>query len=233
MFGRLLLGVGAGAVVSAILILAPETALAQHYVRGGEHHGSAGRAGTWPGGARASWADYRGDYGDPNRWGRGSRWGYAAWGWGYPYYGWGWSSPYYTWGTGLYGAYYPYYSSSLDAGHYYSMYEPVYDYGYFPNYGYRSSVTTVADDTAHIIVYLPDPDAEVWFDGQAISEPGTVRDFELPALAPIRDYVYEIRARWTEGGKTVDRTQRIHVQAGHEVTVNFTRSLPETLKHSK
>ena len=145
-------------------MLAPQTALAQHQVR------SAGHADTWHGDVRsyASWADYRGGYyGHHRDWDRGSRWGYA--GWGYPYYGW--ASPYYSSGTGLYGAYYPYYSSSLDTGYYYSMYAPVYDYGYFPNYGYRSSVTTVADDTAHIIVYVPDPDAEVWFDGRAISSP--------------------------------------------------------------
>jgi uncharacterized protein (TIGR03000 family) len=237
MFRGLFVSIGTTALASATLMLGPGTALGQHGGRGGEHHGGAAQAGTWHGDVRSygGWAGYRsGYYGHRRDWDRGSRWGYPGWGWSSAYYGWGWGSPYYSLGTGLYGAYYPYYSSSLDTQPYYSMYAPLYEYGYSPNYDMGSSVTTAPDTAAHIVVYTPDPDADVWFEGQPTSERGTVCEFELPALAPIRDYIYEIRARWTEGGKIVERTQRIHVQAGHEVTVNFTRSQPaaETSKRS-
>jgi len=219
---RLLVAIGATALASTSLVLAPETAVAQHYGRGGELRGSA--AGTWRSDVSSygGWAGYRGaTYG----YHRGSRWIDTGWLWAYPgYYGWGAGSPYYSWGTGLYGAYYPYYSSSLDTPYYSSMYAPVYDYGYFPSHDNGGSVASIGNDTAHVIVQVPDPEAELWFQGLLTSERGTVREFDSPSLTPNHDYVYEIRARWSEGGKTVDRTQQVHVQAGHEVTVNFARS---------
>lgn len=66
--------------------------------------------------------------------------------------------------------------------------------------------------------------AQVWIDGNATSQTGTSRPFVTPALDPGKDYSYEIRARWTDDGRTVEQTRKITVQSGDRMTVNLTRS---------
>jgi uncharacterized protein (TIGR03000 family) len=65
------------------------------------------------------------------------------------------------------------------------------------------------------------PDAEVWFDGQKTSQTGAYRSFISPALNPDQEFVYHIRARWTENGREVDKTRKIDVHAGDRLLVNF------------
>ena len=64
-------------------------------------------------------------------------------------------------------------------------------------------------------------DASVWVDGRKTTSTGTSREFVSPPLTPGHDYTYLIEGRWTENGKTVDRSKRVPVQAGQRVNVNL------------
>jgi uncharacterized protein (TIGR03000 family) len=74
--------------------------------------------------------------------------------------------------------------------------------------------------TAEVNVRVPD-DADVWIQGEKMSASGTERRFVSPPLTPGTDYVYDIRAAWTEGGRDVTQTRRVNVQAGSHETVTF------------
>jgi uncharacterized protein (TIGR03000 family) len=145
---------------------------------------------------------------------------------------------------GLYGyGGYPYYGSSLypDAGYYGpwsytdygydgSSYGPAYDtfssntdYDSGPMYqdgGYATALSS--DNIAHLTVRVP-PGAQVWFENQTTNQKGAVRNFVSPALAPGRDYTYDIRATWLQSGRTVDQKREVAVHAGSRVTVDFTQ----------
>ena len=71
-------------------------------------------------------------------------------------------------------------------------------------------------------VHVP-ADADVWFDGDATKQQGEWRAFASPPLTPGKDYSYDVRARWTVGGKTVDQTRTVVVHANDKVEVDFTR----------
>ena len=65
-------------------------------------------------------------------------------------------------------------------------------------------------------------DAEVWFDGAKTTQSGPDREFLSPALRPGQSYSYDVRARWKDGGREVDRTRRVTFYAGDELTLDFT-----------
>jgi uncharacterized protein (TIGR03000 family) len=80
----------------------------------------------------------------------------------------------------------------------------------------------IAGNAALIILRVP-ANAEVFFEGKQTSQTGRFRSFVTPALESGRDYSYEIRARWTEGGRTVEQTRKINIRAGDRLTLNFTK----------
>jgi uncharacterized protein (TIGR03000 family) len=82
------------------------------------------------------------------------------------------------------------------------------------------------DLTAHVAVTVP-ADAEVWFGQGKTRQGGVVRQFVSPELAPGREYTYEIKARWVEGGHEVVQTRQLVVSAGAWKAVDFTRPAPE------
>jgi uncharacterized protein (TIGR03000 family) len=133
--------------------------------------------------------------------------------WGWPYY-----YPYY------YGYSYPYYSYA------YSPYAP--SYNYYVNYptAYSSpsswSQTPVPANRAYIQVIVPQPGTEIWFAGQDTITRGTTRMFQSPLLEPGREYHYDVRAAWTEGGQRVVQERRVDVSAGKVATVDFTQPAP-------
>jgi len=73
---------------------------------------------------------------------------------------------------------------------------------------------------AQVEVRLPD-NAELWFEGQRLDKMGTVRTFHTPPLERGQKYAYEVRARWKEGGKMVERTCRVVVRAGQRSTLDI------------
>ena len=64
-------------------------------------------------------------------------------------------------------------------------------------------------------------DAEVWVSGDPTTQRGEQRRFITPPLEGGRNQGYELRARWTEGGKTVERTEDVRVHPGDRLTVDF------------
>jgi len=90
------------------------------------------------------------------------------------------------------------------------------------SYSYGATVETT--NTARVIVLVPDADATVLVEGKATQQKGTRRQFKSPPLDPSQRYEYEVRARWTENGKTVEQTRTVRLRADDAVTVDFTTS---------
>jgi uncharacterized protein (TIGR03000 family) len=163
----------------------------------------------------------------------GYAYGYAPayYSYGYFPYSWGYASPYvggYVYSpsylSGYYGTYIPptyspspgYYSSPPTTYSYSASPDtsPYYSYGAMPSAGTR--------DTALLNVRLPAPNAEIWVQGQPTQQRGTWREYISPRLNPDQNYVYDVRARWTENGREVERTRSVPVQANGIATVDFT-----------
>jgi uncharacterized protein (TIGR03000 family) len=82
-----------------------------------------------------------------------------------------------------------------------------------------------ADDLGHVHVRVP-ADAVLWFDSNRTSQTGSERDFSTPALPAGSTASYEVRARWTQDGRPVERTYRVDVQPNRTTTVDFTAPPP-------
>lgn len=124
-------------------------------------------------------------------------------------------------------------------------------YGYGSNYGYSPSyysapstyyvepaiqtrevyypAPTATQQSSNVMVLVPNPDAQVWFDNAQTSQRGMERTFTSPQLEPNHNYTYTIKARWTENGKTIDRQRQVTFQAGQSVTVNFRENTGESI----
>jgi len=167
---------------------------------------------------------------------------------GYPYgYGYGYS-PYYggyysgyaysPWSSGYYS---PWYGSSYYTTPTYRYTSPAYTYAYPMTYG-GSYVTTTGTPPAYATgtnttqaFYPPNAqgnmpatlnvqvpaDAQVWFDGESTSQGGMDRTFRSPPLEQGQNYSYEVKARWNENGKDIERTRKVRIHAGERVNVNF------------
>jgi uncharacterized protein (TIGR03000 family) len=57
-----------------------------------------------------------------------------------------------------------------------------------------------------------------------MKESGITRDYQSPPLEPGHNYNYEIRAQWTQDGKTLNQTQKFPIHAGEQVLVAFDKS---------
>jgi uncharacterized protein (TIGR03000 family) len=199
---------------------------------------AASPASAQRGGGRGGWGGYRGGfvgYGSYRPWGGGL---------GYSFY------PRYGFGIGLgYGGYFPrYYGSGAYAysGYPYGRY--AYVYGGYPGVTYSAapvggavyldgSASAVAvapradarqsmyyapptDNKARVRVLLP-ASARLWMGGAETQQQGDDRLFETSALDPGKDYSYELKATWEEGGRPVERTRSVRVRANETSTVDF------------
>ncbi len=81
-------------------------------------------------------------------------------------------------------------------------------------------VKKVASGLAHMIIMVPDS-AELWLEGTKMGQMGHRREFVTPKLEAGMLYQYKIKARWTEGGKPVEREKVLLVQAGEERTIDL------------
>lgn len=77
-----------------------------------------------------------------------------------------------------------------------------------------------APEAAVIEVHVPDG-AEIWFSGEKTRLTGTVRRFRSPPLEPGTRYAYDVKARWIEDGKEVERTLHVPVTAGARQQITF------------
>jgi uncharacterized protein (TIGR03000 family) len=173
-------------------------------------------------------------------WGR-----YGGWyGYGYPAYSYG----YYYPGYSYYG-YYPSYTYPYGYSPWYSYYgypSYTYSYSYPSTYYYPASSSYAAapqsgqyqsfyysPDTdqperrAHVEVVVPQ-NAEVWFDNHKTQQTGTDRFFVSPPIEPNYKYHYDIKARWMDNGRAVERDKKVTVQAGQQLRLDFTKEQPRT-----
>jgi uncharacterized protein (TIGR03000 family) len=84
----------------------------------------------------------------------------------------------------------------------------------------REGAASSDNATATVTVIVP-ADATVYFNGDLTSLTGTERRFTTPALQKGKKFHYNVLARWTENGKTVERTRKVNVTAGTSVRVSF------------
>ena len=71
-------------------------------------------------------------------------------------------------------------------------------------------------------VHLP-ADAKLYFGkAEANAQNGSMRLFRSPSLEPGREYQYDLRAQWSENGRTVERTRTVPIRANEAVNVDFT-----------
>jgi uncharacterized protein (TIGR03000 family) len=69
-------------------------------------------------------------------------------------------------------------------------------------------------------------DAEVWVEGDKTGLTGPHREFVSPPLVTGKSYLYTVRARWTEAGRSVEQIQVVAVQAGNRAEVRFPAGRP-------
>jgi uncharacterized protein (TIGR03000 family) len=65
--------------------------------------------------------------------------------------------------------------------------------------------------------------AQVFIDGAATKQSGTVRSFASPALNADQVYTYTLRAQWEENGKPRSETRTITGKAGTPYIIDFTK----------
>ena len=199
-----------GLCVAALAMLAfatPEAQAQRRSSRGG---------GSWGGRSSNNFSSDRGGYGGyygRGGYGRGGYGygGYRGYGWGWDGFGYGYGYPYRSY---WYGSYPDYYGDTYESDVYPSTTES-YESAYPP-------AQQQAPNNARIRVHVPDPDAQIFFNGAPTQQRGMDRVFETPALDSGFSHTYEIRARWTgPNGQPMDQTRSVNVQAGRESFVNF------------
>jgi uncharacterized protein (TIGR03000 family) len=148
---------------------------------------------------------------------------------------WPWLAAFGLWpGVGWWGGYPGYY----DALPYYGGYG---GYGAYAGYGgapysdvmppYNPTVSPppiqANANTAQMDVFVPDENAQVWFDGNLTSSKGSTRYFDSPPLQAGSKYQYVLRAAWTQNGQPMTAETVVSVTAGSQVVVDFTQSPPK------
>jgi uncharacterized protein (TIGR03000 family) len=177
----------------------------------GGHSGGGGHGGGHSGGSFHSGSHHSGNFNHGNFRFYG--------GFYYPFYGYG------LYGYGRYGAGYGGYGAGYGYNSYY--YDPnYYPVPYPPDNG--PLVSGAPGNEAQIVVTLPDPDGEVWFDGRKTRQNGAMRTFVSPPLDG--KYSYQISAAWHAGGKLITQERMVNVAPGARVAVDFN---PERLPAPK
>jgi uncharacterized protein (TIGR03000 family) len=236
--------VAVGLAASALSLWSAGAALAQHHDggHGGGSHAAYHGGGTWHGGSGGWHGGYYG--GEHHGWDGG--WHHGSFWWGYPFYGGlglGFYRPYYYGGASwpyYYGGSWPYYGWNTGSYLYDYPSANIYTYpsaemataeppltGYNSLYPPDTSSTEATPATAEVDVRVP-ANAEVFFNGQQMTQTGSLREFVTPSLDPNRNYSYVVQAHWNQNGREVTRTQNVPIHAGDHVTVSFLNTQAST-----
>jgi uncharacterized protein (TIGR03000 family) len=131
------------------------------------------------------------------------------------------------------GGYYssPYYSYASPS--YYAYPDTTYRYSYSPAAPLVNDAPRVDPAAATIQVILPNPDAEVTFDGSRTSSVGRVRLYHTPALDASRTNSYRIGAAWTQDGRPISDARVVSVTPGQTTVVDFTQPAREPIPQPK
>jgi uncharacterized protein (TIGR03000 family) len=65
------------------------------------------------------------------------------------------------------------------------------------------------------------PNATLTFDDQPTQQTGESRQFMTPPLEPGKNFSYTVHAKWQEGGRDMDQSRKVSVQAGQQARVDF------------
>jgi uncharacterized protein (TIGR03000 family) len=84
----------------------------------------------------------------------------------------------------------------------------------YPPTDYRSYYPPNAAALPATIELVVPANAQVWFNGQATAQTGTVRRFVTPPLNADNDYSYELKVRWDKDGQPAEESRTITVVAG-------------------
>jgi uncharacterized protein (TIGR03000 family) len=129
-------------------------------------------------------------------------------------------------------------------GNYPSGHGFVNGYGFYPDYDYVTAPQIVINRwkwrgpppaalpplaepdigvpaTAALLRVRVPADAEVWISDEPTRQRGELRRFVTPPLEAGRNQGYTVRARWTEGGRPVERTEVVRVHPGDRLMVDF------------
>jgi uncharacterized protein (TIGR03000 family) len=77
--------------------------------------------------------------------------------------------------------------------------------------------------TAIIRIVVPDPRAQVLFDGVDTVTSGTLRTFVTPQFQNVSPQTFQVTARWVQHGKPVSEQREVSIQLGQVQTVTFTQ----------
>jgi len=199
---------GAPLLAAVMLLLTPTDSQAQRW--------GGGWRGGWHSGYGSGYTPYSGSWSGYNPYSSG-------WGYSYPSYSYspGYSYPSYSYYSyPSYGYSYPSYSYGTASPSSSSQYlTGTTGYQSF----YPSESTENGNQIAYVRLQVP-ADAEVWFDGQwdqKTQQTGSDRLYVTPPLDPNKDYYYEIRARWNDNGREMERTKRLPIHAGDRASLRF------------
>lgn len=217
-----ILSIGIFGLALGVMVMGASVVTAKGGHGGGGHSG--GHSGGGHGGGHSGGGYHHGGYGGGYHGGGNYGGGYGGGYYGhnhgyypYSYYGY----PGFYFGNGGY----PYYYGGGYDGYGYDTYDSdpsMYSTAptYYPQQSPQddSVALTEADALFHVLV---PPAAAIWVNGDKTTQTGPQREFITNGLTPGRAYTYEIRARWTQNGQEVDRTQKVKVQGGERRVVNF------------
>jgi uncharacterized protein (TIGR03000 family) len=74
---------------------------------------------------------------------------------------------------------------------------------------------------ARVLVHLP-AEAHLWFEGKETQQVGADRTFKSTPLEAGRPYLYDVKARWWQDGRSVVKTRTITVWAGQTTNLDLT-----------
>jgi uncharacterized protein (TIGR03000 family) len=148
-------------------------------------------------------------------------------------------SPYFpnAYWYGPYSYYYPYadsygayadYGYGPHGGNYYAPDSGDYHYYYAPDAVEQPASPASPQDanTARIVAILPDPQAELFIDGEPTRQKGSERLFVTPALERGKEYHYTLRCTWPSNGQKAEKTMNITIRPGYQTVVNFMGEQP-------
>lgn len=129
-------------------------------------------------------------------------------------------SPSYTWGsTPVYGSAFgttdANYAQAPNSGNYTSFYS-----GPNPGFSATNSGIPASPDRVNLLITVPNPDAQVWIEGEATEQRGFQRLFTSPPLSQGK-YRYHVKASWTENGQTITKEKDATCQPGQELNIAF------------
>jgi uncharacterized protein (TIGR03000 family) len=76
----------------------------------------------------------------------------------------------------------------------------------------------------YLEVLIP-PTAEIIIEGAKTTQTGSRRLFVSPPIKSGQNYTYDLKAKWTENGKEMNRSRKVPVRAGETKVVDLTREL--------